>query len=99
MSNDRGALFSHIDKADNFNGKRLSVHGIHYSIMILRDNVNIKHFTMHDLRRTFAITLLDVGADRFAVQRFMGHSSLATTELYDRRGEKAQVEAIKLLPF
>jgi len=95
----KGALFTHIDRADNFNHKRLSVHGVHYSIMTLRDNVKIKHFTMHDLRRTFATTLLDVGADRFAVQRLMGHSSLVTTELYDRRGEKSQIEAIKLLPY
>jgi integrase len=66
---------------------------------LLWGNVKIKHFTMHDLRRTFATVLLDVGADKFAVQRLMGHSSLVTTELYDRRGEKAAIDAIKLLPF
>jgi len=42
--------------------------------------------------------LLDAGADKFAVQRLMGHSSL-TTELYDMRGDKANDAAIKLLPF
>jgi len=94
-----GALFVHIDRQDNLSEKRLSVHGIHYAMTVLRNDVKVKHFTMHDLRRTFATALLDVGADKFAVQRLMGHSSLTTTELYDRRGEKVAIDAIKLLPF
>jgi site-specific recombinase XerD len=95
----KGPIFVHIDRQDRLSEKRLTVHGIHYAMTLLRGNVKIKHFTMHDLRRTFATVLLDVGADKFAVQRLMGHSSLVTTELYDRRGEKAAIDAIKLLPF
>jgi site-specific recombinase XerD len=99
ISRKNGAIFVHIDRQDKLSEKRLSVHGIHYAMTLLRNNVKVKHFTMHDLRRTFATALLDVGADKFAVQRLMGHSSPVTTELYDRRGEKASIDAIKLLPF
>ena len=41
---------------------------------------------MTDLRRTFATRMLDVGADISIVKEAMGHSSINTTQRYDRRG-------------
>ncbi|NQZ22474.1 MAG: site-specific integrase [Colwellia sp.] len=99
LKRQKGALFVRIDKADNLSDKRLRYGGIHLTMYKISRESKIKKFTAHDLRRTFATLLLDSKADRFAVQHLMGHSSLATTELYDRRGDKAMIEAIKLLPF
>jgi len=94
----KGALFARIFRDDTF-GKRLQIQGIHGSIRKTQLNSGVAHFTTHDLRRTFATTLLDVGADKFAVQRLMGHELLSTTERYDKRGDRAAKAAIDLLPF
>ncbi|GAA5133150.1 tyrosine-type recombinase/integrase [Thalassotalea piscium] len=95
----KGPLFTHISRGDRILQTRLLNGGIHSLFIRMTKELKLKHFSAHDLRRTFATMLLDKNADRFAVQRLMGHSSLATTELYDRRGEKAKVKAINLLPF
>ncbi|MDX2370899.1 MAG: tyrosine-type recombinase/integrase [Colwellia sp.] len=94
-----GALFSSICKNEEIANTRISSMGIGVVINQIIVNVKVEHFTPHDLRRTFATTLLEVGADKIAVQRLMGHSSLNTTIIYDRRGEKTQKMAIKMLPF
>lgn len=54
-----------------------------------------KAATPHDLRRTFATRLLDKGVDVSLVKTLMGHASVATTALYDRRGEESLKEAAK----
>lgn len=46
----------------------------------------IEKFTPHGLRRTFATRMLDVGADISIVKEAMGHSSINTTQRYDRWG-------------
>ena len=53
----------------------------------------VKPATPHDLRRTFATRLLDKGVDVSLVKTLMGHASVATTALYDRRGEESLREA------
>ncbi len=53
--------------------------------------------TCHDLRRSYATNLLDAGADVLTVSRLMGHKSVDTTSIYDRRPEQAKKAASSLV--
>ena len=43
----------------------------------------------HDLRRTFATRLFEMGGDANLVRKAMGHASITTTQRYDKRDDKA----------
>lgn len=45
----------------------------------------VQAFTPHDLRRTFATRLFENGNDANVVRENMGHSSILTTQRYDKR--------------
>lgn len=50
----------------------------------------LDHVSPHDLRKTFISTMFDEGVDPSTIQKLVGHSNLATTVAYDRRGEKTK---------
>lgn len=56
----------------------------------------VKHFTTHDLRRTFASRMID-NSDLSLARRAMRHKSASTTALYDRRDDSRVVDAIEKL--
>lgn len=92
-----GAMFCPINKAGLLTKTRFSPQGLALVVKKRAAESGIQNVSCHDFRRSFATTLLSRGADIAIVQKLLGHASLTTTSLYDRRGESAKVEAVKLL--
>ena len=94
-----GPIFTPIGKGGRMTIRRMTTQAVYYAFAARADQANVKTFSPHDLRRTFAGDLLDAGADISTVQKMMGHANVQTTAGYDRRGERAKVDAAKRLHF
>lgn len=57
----------------------------------------LEAFAPHDLRRTYATRLFELGGDVNVVRQAMGHASILTTQRYDKRGEEALKQLSKRL--
>lgn len=77
--------------------RRLTDQSIYNALLKRARAAGLDNVTPHNLRRTFGTELLERGADIRLVQQLLGHSSLDTTQLYDRRGDPAQRRAAGLL--
>lgn len=94
-----GPLFVRIRKHDDTTRDRMTDQAVYHILETLRRVSGVESFSPHDLRRTFASTLLDNGEDIVTVKDAMGHSSIATTQKYDRRGDDRLRNASKKLNF
>lgn len=73
----------------NARGERFSVHGVQYLLnkhrMIaskLCPSLKQKRVTVHRLRHTMAMDLLQAGIDRSVIALWLGHESVETTQIY-----------------
>lgn len=57
-----------------------------------------KDITFHSARHTFAVLMLDLGADIYTVQKLLGHKELHTTQIYAKVMDKKKQEAAMLIP-
>ncbi len=57
-----------------------------------------KNITFHSARHTFAVMMLDLGADIYTVQKLLGHKEIHTTQIYAKVMDKKRQEAAMLIP-
>ena len=57
-----------------------------------------KDLTFHAGRHTFAVLMLDLGADIFTVSKLLGHREIATTQIYAKILDKNKQKAVSLIP-
>lgn len=84
-----GPLLNPVVRDHAVTDRPLSAQTIYDSVQRLSRVAGIKRFSPHDARRTFITNLLESGVDIVTIARTVGHASVTTTALYDRRGEDA----------
>ena len=93
-----GALFYSGRKGGRLNvGQRMTGQSIRDLVKRRAEQAAIPSCSPHDLRRSCATNLLELGHDLATVAAMLGHAKVETTRRYDRRGEVAKKRAARSL--
>lgn len=83
-------LFCSVSKGGKLNSAKSLTEDAIFKILRSRaKEFGLEIFAPHDLRRTYATRLFELGGDVNVVRQAMGHASILTTQRYDKRGEEA----------
>ena len=91
--NSEGALFRPVKNANGGLEGALTGHAVYKDVVrkyAKQLGIKLGAVCVHGLRATAATNALDHEADIAKVQEWLGHSSIATTRLYDRRAMKPE---------
>jgi len=94
-----GPLLCPIKRSGKIIFRRMTGEALYNAISKRARAAGIVDTSPHNFRRTFATNLFDAGADIGIVQKLLGHASITTTEIYDRREEKTKSDAAGLIDF
>jgi integrase len=79
-----GPLFTRINKGGKIKIAPISSAALSKMITKRAQQAGVKHFTFHDLRRTFISNGWSIGIPGTQLQTIAGHASVSTTARYDR---------------
>ncbi len=87
-----GGLFLPLNKGGRITGEKVSSQLVYRVVSERAEEAGLEDLAPHDLRRTVIGDLLDDVKDLSKVSKYIGHASVETTALYDRREERARRE-------
>lgn len=79
--------------------------GFHYNAALLQHLKEwcmaagiTKDVTFHSARHSFAILMVELGADIYTISKLLGHTKIETTQIYAKVLDKQKQEAVNLMP-
>lgn len=85
-----GPLLCRVGKGGSLEFAGISDQAIYAALLKRGSEARVARLSPHDLRKTYASGLIDQSGDISTVSRLLGHASIETTAIYDRRGEVAK---------